>query len=108
MLLDVASGAPLGFNTLIRLGLYALARPFRGVFFDDRPSLVPPFAALSALADAAGAGLLSWMALRIPLPVGVLVSTAWRQALVEAVFVPLVFVGLEIVSGRRSAPEVPA
>ena len=51
--LDLVSGAPPGFSAILRLLVYVSARPFRGVFFENRPLLLVPFAALGAAADAA-------------------------------------------------------
>lgn len=106
--LEAASGTPGGFAPLLRLFLYALARPFRGVFFDDRPALLLPFAALGPVAEAAGVAVLSRFSFRNPLGLDVLASTAWSQALVDALCVPLVFVALELASGRRHRAEAPA
>jgi hypothetical protein len=106
--LGIAAGAPLGFGAALRLALYGLARPFRGVFFDNQPLLILPFAALGAVTDAVVAGFLSRLVSSSPLTSSVLVSTACRQAVVEALWVPLVFVCLEILSGRQAPREVPA
>jgi hypothetical protein len=105
---DLTSGAPPGFTAALRLGLYALARPLRGVFFENRPVLLFPFGALAAFADAAGAGLLRWLVFPTPLSLDILVWTAWHQALVDLIWVPAIFVGLEVVVGRRFGLEVPA
>jgi cell shape-determining protein MreD len=104
--LGAVSGAPLGFCAALRLTLYGLARPLRGVFFDDHPPLLLPFAALGAWVDAVVAGLLGQLVFSSPLPASVLASTAWRQALVDALWVPLVFVCLEVLSGRHAPREV--
>ncbi|GAB4277274.1 MAG: hypothetical protein Kow0092_33090 [Deferrisomatales bacterium] len=104
---DLVSGAPIGFHGALRLLLYTAARPFRGVFFDDRPELMPPFAALGAVADAGGAWVLSWVAFPTQLSLSVVFATAWRQALLDAFLVPGVFVALELAALRRPAPEVP-
>ncbi|MDW7709283.1 MAG: rod shape-determining protein MreD [Deferrisomatales bacterium] len=106
LLLDAASGAPLGFGPLLRLSLYAAARPFRGIFFDDRPLLLLPFATLGPALEAAVAGTMSWFAFRAPLGLNTLASGAWAQALVDALCVPLVFVALELATGRRPRLEV--
>lgn len=105
---DLVSGAPPGFTAALRLGLYALARPLRGVFFENRPLLLFPFGALGAFADAAGAGLLRWLVFPTPLSPDVLVWTAWHQALVDVLWVPAVFIGFEVLAGRRPTVEVPA
>lgn len=99
--LDAASGTPLGFGVLLRLSLYGAARPLRGVFFDDRPFLLLPFAALAALLDAAAAGALSALAFRQPIPAGALAATALSQAAVDALCLPPLFVALELATGRR-------
>lgn len=106
LLLDLASGAPLGFGAVQRLVLYGLARPLRGVFFDDRPLLLLPVAALAAALDAVVAGSLSGMGLVGSIPASMLAATAGRQALVDALWVPLTFVVLELATGRRPAREV--
>lgn len=106
--LDAASGGPPGFGPALRLALYALARPFRGVFFDDRPLLLLPFAALGAVAEAVGVGLLSWFAFRSFLGLGALGSVAWAQALLDALCVPVLFVLLELATGRRQRWEAAA
>lgn len=99
--LDASTGAPIGFNALLRLGLYALSRPFRGVFFDDRPLLLLPLAIAATLADALCAWLLGRVFLLTPLPLPALASIAWRQALTESAAIPALFLGLEVLSGRR-------
>lgn len=101
--LDAASGAPPGFGAALRLLLYGLARPLRGLFFDDRPVLLLPLAALGTLTDALGAWALSHLALPVTLPPGSVSSVLWRQALGDLVSMPLVFVALELATGRRSA-----
>lgn len=106
--LEAASGAPGGFAPLLRLFVYALARPFRGVFFDDRPALLLPFAALGPVAEAVAVGILGRFSFRNPLGLEVLASAAWAQALVDALCVPLIFVALELASGRRHRTEAPA
>jgi hypothetical protein len=78
------------------------------VFFDDHPLLLLPFAALGALTDAFLAGALGRLVFSSPLSAWVLASTAWRQAVVDALWVPLVFIGLELLSGRRHPHRVPA
>ncbi len=104
--LDAASGAPTGFGPLLRLTLYGAARPFRGVFFDDRPLLLLPFAVLGPALEAAVVGALSLLAFRTPLGLDVLASGAWAQALLDALCVPLLFVTMELSSGRRHRREV--
>ncbi|MDF1553465.1 MAG: hypothetical protein P1P84_10410 [Deferrisomatales bacterium] len=99
--LDLCSGAPLGFGAILRLTVYALARPFRGVFFDDHPILLVPFAALGAGADALAAGLLGRLVFLGPIPGEVLLGIAWRQALLDAFWVPAVFLCLELLSGSQ-------
>ena len=101
--LDAASGAPPGFGAALRLSLYGLARPLRGLFFDDRPVLLFPLAALGALTDAFGAWVLSQLALPVPLLASSVSSVSWRQALVDLITVPVLFVFLEVATGRRSA-----
>jgi len=108
LVLDAASGTPLGFGVLLRLGLYGAARPFRGVFFDDRPLLLLPFAAAGALLEALGVGLLSWFAFRTAIAPGALASVGAAQALLDALCVPVVFLCLELVSGRRQRREATA
>ncbi len=105
---DLSSGAPLGFGSALLLTLYACARPFRGVFFDDRPILLLPFAVSAAWVEASAAVVLSRLAFPTPLEYGLAASLALRQCLVDAVWVPLVFVALELLSGRRGPQEVPA
>ena len=104
--LDLCSGAPLGFGATLRLVVYTLARPFRGVFFDDHPMLLVPFAALGAGADALAAGLLSRLVFPGPIPAEVLFAVAWRQALLDAFWVPAVFLGLELLAGRQARRQV--
>lgn len=106
--LDLSSGAPLGFGATLRILVYALARPFRGVFFDDHPALLMPFAALGATADAAAAGILSRLVFPGPIPTEVLLSVAWRQALLDALWVPAVFLVMELFSRRLSRRRVTA
>ncbi|NTU60334.1 MAG: rod shape-determining protein MreD [Deltaproteobacteria bacterium] len=101
--LDAMSGAPLGFNAVLRVLLYGLSRPFRGVFFDDRPILLLPFAALATAADDLGAWVMSWLFLPSPFPLRPFLGIVWRQTLVEAAAVPAVFLLMEAVSGRRLA-----
>jgi rod shape-determining protein MreD len=104
--LDLCSGAPLGFGAALRLLVYALARPFRGVFFADHPILLVPFAALGACADALAAGLLGRWVFLGPVPGAVLIGIAWRQALLDALWVPAVFLCLELLAGRQARPQV--
>lgn len=104
--LDAASGCSLAFGAGLRLGLYALLRPLRGVFFDDYPALLLPLGAGIAFADAAAAWLMSALAFTKPLPLPVLASTAWRQAAAEALCVPAVFLAMEIMAGKRPPREV--
>jgi len=104
--LDLCSGAPLGFGPALRLVVYALARPFRGVFFDNHPLLLMPFAALGAAADAAAAGLLSRLVFPGPIPGEVLLHVAWRQAVLDGFWVPAVFLGLELLAGRAARRAV--
>ncbi|MBE0616563.1 MAG: hypothetical protein IH608_01375 [Proteobacteria bacterium] len=106
--LDAASGAPPGFGPVLRLALYAVARPFRGVFFDDRPLLLLPFAVLGAVAEAVMAGLLSGFVFQSSLGMGPLASVAWAQALLDALCVPALFVVLELATGRRQRREAAA
>lgn len=106
--LDVASGAPLGFGMFLRLLLYGVARPFRGVFFDDRPILLFPFVILGPWVDAAAAALAAWVTFPAPLDASVLTAIAGRQAVVDAVWVPFLFIGLELACGRRAGREIPA
>ena len=104
--LDLCSGAPLGFGAALRLVVYALARPFRGVLFDDHPMLLIPFAALGATADAAAAGVLSRLVFPAPIAGEVLFAVAWRQALLDAFWVPAVFLVLEFLAGRPARRQV--
>jgi rod shape-determining protein MreD len=106
--LDAASGTPLGFGMLLRLAVYGAARPLRGVFFDDRPFLLLPLAALAALVEAGAVGALSAFAFRGAIPLGALAATSLPQALLDAFLVPPVFVALELATGRRQKAEVPA
>lgn len=99
--LDAVSGAPPGFGAALRLGLYGIARPFRGVFFDDHPALLLPVAISASFADAFGAWAVSWLAYAAPFPPSALLSVAWRQSLAEVATVPAVFLALEVLSGRR-------
>jgi hypothetical protein len=99
--LDALSGCSIAFGAGVRLALYGLARPFRGVFFDDHPVLLLPLGAAGAFGDALGAWLMSSLAFAQPFSVSVAASTAWRQALTEALFLPLVFLAMEIMAGRR-------
>jgi rod shape-determining protein MreD len=108
LVLDAASGTPLGFGLLLRLALYAAARPFRGVFFDDRPILLVPFAAAGALLEAGGVGVLSGIAFRVAIAPGTLASVGGAQALLDALCVPAVFLCLELASGRRQRREATA
>jgi len=108
LVLDAASGTPLGFGVLLRLGLYGVARPFRGVFFDDRPLLLVPFAAAGALLEALGVGALSWISFRTAIAPGTLASIGGAQALVDALCVPALFLYLELASGRRHRREAAA
>jgi rod shape-determining protein MreD len=101
LFLDVVSGAPPGFGAALRLGLYGVARPFRGVFFDDHPALLLPVALIACVADALGAWIVSWLTLSSPFSASAVFSVAWRQSLAEAIAVPLVFLTLEVLSGRR-------
>lgn len=104
--LDAASGAPAGFGALQRLALFGLARPLRGVFFDDRPFLLLPLAVLLAFGDAVVAAGLGGLGLAGPFAAGELFATTWRQAVTDAFWVPLAFVALEVTTGRRPSREV--
>lgn len=108
VLWDLSSGAPLGFGAALLLTLYAAARPFRGVFFDDRPVLLLPFAVAAPWVEAVVAVVLSRLVFPAPLELDLTASLALRQSVVDAVWVPLVFVTLEILSGRRGPREVTA
>lgn len=99
--LDAGSGAPLGFGVALRLGLYGLARPLRGVFFDDHPALLLPLALLGAAADGALAWLASQLVLPTSIPFSALAALSWRQALGDVVAVPALFLALELASGLR-------
>lgn len=106
--LDVVAGAPPGFHAVVRVAVYALCRPFRGVFFDDRPLLLLPFAALATLVDSLGVWVMSWLFLPGPVPFYAAVRVAGPQALVEALAVPVVFLLLEALSGKSPAKHRPA
>ncbi|MBI5015426.1 MAG: hypothetical protein HZB55_08030 [Deltaproteobacteria bacterium] len=101
--LDASTGGPPGFGAAVRLLVYGAARPLRGVFFDDHPILLFPLALLGVSADAAGAWVLSQFALPAPLPASSVLGTLWRQALGDLIAVPLLFLLLEVASGRRSS-----
>ncbi len=107
-LAGVVSGAPLGFAPAVRLAVYFAARPFRGVFFDDRPALLLPFAVLAPWADALAAAAASWLAFPRPFDAATLTAVAWRHSLLDAVLVPATFLVLELLSGRRAPRELPA
>jgi hypothetical protein len=100
--LDALSGCSLAFGAGLRLvALYGLARPFRGVFFDDHPILLVPLGAAGAFGDAIGAWAMSSFSFPEPFSASVVLSAAWRQALAEALCVPVVFLLMEITAGRR-------
>jgi hypothetical protein len=99
--LAAASGAPLGFGAGARLLLYALARPFRGIFFDDHPLLLSPLGATCALVDGLGVWAMSWISLAEPLSFSAIRSVLWHQSLAEGLCLPLFFLFFEILTGRR-------
>ncbi len=104
---DWISGAPIGFTAFTRLVLYGLCRPFRGVFFDHHPLLLVPFAAAGALADAGLSAAVSVWVLERPLVSGAAWAVGWRQGVVDALWVPAVFIALELATGRRTPRLVP-
>ncbi|MBI5439623.1 MAG: hypothetical protein HY900_00255 [Deltaproteobacteria bacterium] len=104
--LDAASGCSLAFGAGLRLALYGFGRPFRGVFFDDYPVLLLPLGAAAAFADAAAAWLMSALSLSRPFPLPVIGAAVWRQALAEALCLPVVFLAMEIMAGRRPARDL--
>ena len=106
--LDLTSGAPPGFHAVIRVAVYSLCRPFRGIFFEDRPLLLLPFAALATLVDALGVWVLSGLFLSGPFPMSSVLRVAGPQALSEALAVPAVFLLLEAVSGKQPSQRRPA
>lgn len=101
-ILDAASGAFLGVGPASRLILYLLVVPFRGVFFDARPLLLVPFATTCAVAEALISASLLWLASSSFPSWSFLVSTAFGQAVVDAIWIPVVFLFLELASDRRS------
>ncbi len=104
---DAVSGGPLGLSSAMRLALYGAARPFRGMFFDDQPLFLLPLALLGPLADVAVVQALSRFAYVSPVPAGVAVAVAARQAAVDIVLAPAAFVALEMASGRRGRFRLP-
>ncbi len=104
---DAASGAPLGLTSAMRLLLYGAARPFRGMFFDDQPLFLLPLALLGPLADVAVVQTLARFAYLNPVPAGVAVAVAARQAAVDLVLAPAAFVALEMATGRRGRFRLP-
>ncbi len=104
---DAASGGPLGLSSAMRVALYGAARPFRGMFFDDQPLFLLPLALLGPLADVAVVQVLSRFAYLNPVPAGVAMAVAARQAAVDLMLAPAAFVALEMASGRRGRFRLP-
>jgi len=101
-MLDAVSGSVLGIGPASRLFLYFIAVPFRGVFFDSRPLLLVPFATTISVAEVLISSFLLRIASSVSVPWGVLLSTAFGQAVVDALWVPAVFLCLELLSPRRN------
>ena len=85
-----------------------MARPFRGVFFDDRPLLLLPFAAAGALLEGLGAGTLGWIAFRNTFAPSTMISVGAAQAVLDSLCVPAIFLLLELAAGRRQRHEAAA
>jgi len=103
---DLLSGGPLGFVALLRLLLYGVARPLRGVFFDHQPLWLLPLAAASPFVEAAGASVLFHFSAPDASTAPDVWGVALRQAPGDVILVVFVFLVLEMATARRTRLEV--
>ncbi|TLN18709.1 hypothetical protein FDZ71_05675, partial [bacterium] len=89
LLVDVASGGPLGFTAVARLVVYALSRPWRGVF--DLTGILFIAGPLAVLADTILVFLFKNAVFVKPPSAGVILSIGLRQAAGEIFAVPFAF-----------------
>ncbi len=103
---DIVSGAPFGFTSASRLAIYGAARPARGSL--EHSPLIFLMGPLSVLVETVVVWSLKSMAFTNPIDTINIFSISIRQALVEIVAVPLIFLLMEFLTGYRSGKEVPA
>lgn len=106
LVVDLVSGGPPGFVAALRVWLYVLARPLRGVFFDHQPLWLLPLAAVAPILEAAAASVLFHFTAPSTSAPPEIWAVALRQVPSDVLLVVLVFLGLELATGRRGRVEV--
>jgi cell shape-determining protein MreD len=97
---DIVSGGPPGFTAVCRMAVYALARPWRGVFeLSGIIFIIGPFA---VLADILAVLLLKNVIFLNAMNSLFLASIGAKQLLVEIFAVPLAFAALEKMTGYKT------
>ena len=102
---DGLSGAPPGLTAILRLGNYAVVRPARGIL--ENSSLLFLLGPLAVLSETLVLWMLRALAFTNPVEGATVFAVAWRQAAVEVVTVPLVFLLMEVATGHRTEPSIP-
>ncbi len=100
MIVDALSGSPLGFTAFLRLCIYGIARPARGVL--EHSPVVFFLGPVAVLAETVLVWLMSALAFSNKVDLAVILGVGLRQGLIEVFAVPLVFVTLEFLSGYRT------
>ncbi len=100
LVVDTFSGAPPGLTAILRVVLFSLARPGRGVF--QIPALMIFAGPSAVILDTLLIMVLKPVIFANDVSTTALFSIAWRQALVEMAMVPLIFVILELAIGKRA------
>lgn len=100
LLVDVLSGTPLGFTALLRLAVYGAARPGRNAL--ERSPLVFLLGPFAVAVETLLVLLIKGMVFANNPGILPILGIGLRQALLEVVSVPVIFVILELASGYRT------
>lgn len=100
IMVDVLSGAPLGFTAMTRLAIYGAARPGRNVL--ERSPLVFILGPLSVVVEGILVLTFGSSAFANTPDTWAVAGIIMRQGLLEILCVPLVFVIMELASGYRT------
>ncbi len=106
LLVDAMSGAPLGMTAMLRLVIYAVARPIRGIL--ELSPVLLLLGPIAVLAETVTLWALKALAFANPVGGSIMAGVAVRQSLIEAITVPVVFLILEIATGHHRERDIEA